>query len=157
MSMRNVVGVLEDQPDRLWSTFFAAVALADREHARLTLVKTYEPYPTFIWCGAFVAYIPPAEDAEVRAGRLLARAAEFVPIEIPVTTMVLGLHTERELRRLIQSAGYDALVAEERLLRRSKRLRRDCACAGVETVVVHATAHSEPQAVPEPAALSALC
>ncbi len=144
MSMRNVVGVLEDDPDRLWSTFASAVALAERERARLTLVKTLETGKVYVWCVPFAAggvYIPPEEDPGVQAGRLLARAAEFVPMEIPVTTQVLGLDTERDLRRLIGSGAYDAMVADERFLRHRRKLRRDCRRAVVEIVGVTATPH----------------
>jgi hypothetical protein len=149
MSMRNVVGVLEDEPDRLWSTFASAVELADRERARLTLVKTLETGRAYVWCvpfGAGSVYLPPDEDPGVHAGRLLARAAEFVPMEIPVTTLVLGLDTERDLRRLISRGDYDAVVANERFLRHRRKLRRDCRRAVVEIVAVAATVRPDPVA-----------
>ncbi len=153
MSMRNVVGVLEDRPDRMWSTFHAAVELAGRDHARLTLVKTYETGHLYSWCTPFATsvYLPLDEDPQVHAGRLLARAAEFVPMEIPVTTMVLGLETERDLRRLLGTGGYGAVVADERFLRRARKLRRECARANIATFGVHALPQREPEARPAPA------
>jgi hypothetical protein len=157
MSMRNVLGVLEDQKDRLWSTFEAAVELADTERARLTLVKTYEPPRCYMWCGPFAVgglCVPPDCEPEVDAGRLLARAAEFVPMEIPVTTMLLGLETQRELRRLVQSGAYDAVVASEPLLRRSRRLRRECRRDCIQTFAVAPTPSQEPGSVPAPVAPS---
>ena len=155
MSMRNVLGVLEDPDDRLWSTFAAAVALADAERARLTLVKTYTAGHLCMWCGPFAAggiYVPPdSEDPQATAGRALARAAEFVPMEIPVTTMVLGLETERELRRLVERGAYDALVASDELWRHSRRLRRECQRDGVEIVGVTPGPGHEPGARDLPA------
>ena len=157
MCMRNVLGVLEDGGDRLWSTFEAAVDLADRERARLTLVKTWTPVQYFSWCGPFAVgglYVPPETEPSVAAERLLARAAEFVPADIPVTTMLLSMETERDLRRLICGGAYDAVVADERFLRHARRLRRERGRDGVETRAVHATAHPQPEARPTPAVLS---
>jgi hypothetical protein len=152
MSLRNVVAVLEDRPGRLWSTFSAAVDLADREHARLTLAKTQEPEQRYAWCAPFAlgGYLPPEEDPLVHAGRLLAHAAEFVPMEIPVTTMVLGTDTERELRRLLSCGCHDAVVAGESFLRRARKLRRLCTDSGILTLAVQAAAHAEPEARPRP-------
>jgi hypothetical protein len=152
MSMRNVLGVLEDKSDRLWSTFEAAVALADEQRARLTLVKTRDSRQLGRWCacvGFGGVYVPPEQDDPcVTAGRLLARAAEFVPMQIPVTTLVLGLDTERELRRLVESGAYDAVVATERLLRHARGLRRECRRDCVETVEVRTHACCEPESRP---------
>ncbi len=157
MSMRNVVGVLEDRPSRLWSTFYAAVELADHQHARLTLVKTCTASQLYAWCGPLTVsglYVPPEEDPQVNAGRLLARAAEFVPMEIPVTTVLLGLDTQKDLCRLIKCGCYDALVADERFLRRARKLRRECGHSDVATLSVHATPHGEPGTTPAAPALS---
>jgi hypothetical protein len=153
MSMRNVVGVLEDRPDRLWSTFSAAVELADDQHARLTLVKTSETSQLYAWCAPLSiggVCIPPDEDPQLSAGRLLARAAEFVPMEIPLTTLVLGPDTQRDLCRLIEYGCYDALVASERFLRRARKLRRACGHSDIETVGVQATPQRAPERVPAP-------
>jgi hypothetical protein len=148
MSMRNVLAVLEDEEDRLWSSFDVAVGLAEREHARLTLVKTSELEHHLIWCAPFNAgiYVPPdATDPLVRAGRLLARAAEFVPMTIPVTTIVLGIETERELCRLIASGAFDAVVGDAKRLRHARRLRRECGRDRVELVTVQAVPHRRPE------------
>jgi hypothetical protein len=151
MSMRNVLGVLEDEEDRLWGTFAAAVELATRERARLTLVKTYEPPQHYMWCAPFAVgglFVAPDTDPQVEAGRLLARAAEFVPMDIPVTTMVLGIDAHRELRRLVACGAYDALVADADFMRHSRRLSRECRRDGVETVLVPATPHTGPELAP---------
>ena len=129
MCMRNVLCLLEQPEERFWSTFDTAVELAEREHARLTLVTSAEPGRVYTWCGAFMVgalYLPPDGDSEQTAARLLARVAELVPADIPVTTMVLSKEPRRDLRRLIRSGAYDALVSDERLLRRARLLRGDC-------------------------------
>ena len=132
MCMRNVLGVLEDPPERLWSTFTAAVELAAAERARLTLVKTRHSGRLLMWCAPFAVgglYVPPDEDPALSAGAALARAAACVPADIPVTSFVLGTETQRDLRRLVASGDFDALVASRRLLERARRLVRDCARA----------------------------
>src|SRR5579875_3322353 len=128
MSLRDVVAVLEDDDARCWSTFRAAVSLAEGEYARLTLVTTCHTTPLTMWCGPFApgaVYVPPdAEEPEVLAQRRLARAAEFVPMEIPLTTQVLSGDPLRALGQLMCGGRHDALVASGALLRRARRLRR---------------------------------
>lgn len=135
--MRNVLCVLEQSEERSWSTFATAIELAQRERARLTLVTGREPGRVCTWCAAFMVgalYVPPDGDPDQAAAQLLARAAEFVPGDIPVTTMVLSAEPKRDLRRLIRSGAYDALVADEQLLRRAWLLRGDCRRHGVTAI-----------------------
>jgi hypothetical protein len=139
MSMRNVLAILEDREDRLWSTFDAAVALADREHARLTLAKTRESGRVYILFSPYAVqdlYLPPDSDPAVAAGRLLARAAEFVPGDIPVTTLVLGSDTRRQLSRLVRSGAFDAVVGVDSLFRRAHRLGRELRRQGVAVIPI---------------------
>lgn len=141
MCMRDVLAVLEDRDDRWRSTLAAAVELAAREGARLTLAKTCQANHMYLWCAAFAvcgACAPVDSDPTVAAAHVLARATEFVPAEIPVTTMVLSSHTKRELRRLTGSGAYDALVAGEHLLGRTSRLRMDCERNGIAMFSVQA-------------------
>lgn len=94
MCMRNVLAVLEHDDQRLWSTFDAAVQLAEREHARLTVVTGADKPHVYAWCAGFAAgavYLPLDSDPDEIARRL-ARAAEFVrsrsrsrPWSYPVT------------------------------------------------------------------------
>lgn len=145
--MRNVLCVLEQPEERFWSTFATAIDLAERERARLTLVTGREPGRVYTWCAAFMVgalYVPPDGDPDQAAAQLLARVAEFVPGDIPVTTMVLSQEPKRDLRRLIRSGAYDALVADEHLLRRAWLLRGDSRKHEITTIGSHVLPGSSP-------------
>lgn len=148
MCMRNVLCVLEPPEECCWSTFATAIELAERERARLTLVTGRERGRVYTWCAAFMVgalYLPPDGDPDQAAAQLLARVAEFVPGDIPVTTMVLSAEPKRDLRRLIRSGAYDALVGDAHLLSRAWRLRRDCRRHGITTLASHLVPGSSPQ------------
>lgn len=133
MSARHVLGVLEDDGPSLWRTFDCAVALADRELARLTLAKTTDPGVLLRWFGGAamqsVALSSDELDFPRIASHTLARVVEFVPAGIPVTTVVLGTNTTRALLAVIERGCFDTLVAGETLLTR-RRLR--CALGRIE-------------------------
>jgi hypothetical protein len=139
MSMCNVLGVLGDGEDQAWATLHAAIALADAENARLTLVKTCDGGRSYVWITPFAyggAYVPPPLDSPADAARLLARVAEFVPGTIPVTTLVLGPDTQRSLVKLVRAGNYGAVVADQRLLSHCRRLRRELLREGIRQVPV---------------------
>jgi len=128
MSMCEVLAVLEDAEDQLWTTFEAAIDLAAAENARLTLAKTVEAGRSYMWLSPFAfggAYVPPPITAEADAERLLTRAAELVPAWLPVTTLMLGHDTQDALRRLIRNGRYGAVVAGPKLFRHCPRFARD--------------------------------
>ncbi len=78
----------------------AAISLAEREHARLTLAKTCASARTYVWVTPFAVgggYVPPALASPDEASRILSAAVERVPESIPVTTLVLGPDTKRAL------------------------------------------------------------
>lgn len=127
MSMCNVIGVLGDREETMWETFRTAVALAEAEHARLTLVKTCESGRTYVWIAPFAvggAYVPPPLDSPADACKLLAHVAEAVPDGISVTTLVLGPDTQNALLKLLRERPYGAVVADVDLLKHCRRLRR---------------------------------
>lgn len=139
MSLHHVLGVLEDREDRLWLAFSGAVRLAEAERARLTLVKTTDPGRIVRWFSPFVLgalYVPGGVDPQTAAAHALARAAEFVPQQVPVTTRLLGQDTQRALQRLVASGAYDALVATAALLSHYSKLTRDLRRLGVRAVAV---------------------
>ena len=150
MSLHHVLGVLEDSEDRLWATFSVAVRLADAERARLTLAKTTDPGWIVRWLGPFVVgslYVPADTDPVTAAGHALARAAEFVPAGIPVTTRLLGAHTFVALQLLIRGGDYDACVLTEALLARGPRLRRELSRCGVRSVAVARATRAQPDLI----------
>jgi len=139
MSMCNVLGVLGDSEDQARATLNAAIALADAENARLTLVKTCDCGRAYVWITPFAyggAYVPPPVDSPAEAARLLARVAEFVPGTISLTTLVLGPDTQRALVRLLHAGNYGAVVADKQLLSHCRRLRRELLREGIREVPV---------------------
>ncbi len=138
MSVHHVLGVLEDDERRLWSTFDCAVSLAAEQAARLTLVKTTDPGRLMRWFApsALQSMCVSAQELDFRtiASHTLARAAEFVPGSIPVTTVLLGEDTTGCLLAMLRNGPYDALVITEALLNR--RLRRELRRLGIRTVAV---------------------
>jgi hypothetical protein len=139
MSMCNVLGVLGDNEDQIRATLEAAIALADAENARLTLVKTCDDGRAYVWITPFAyggAYVPPPIDTPAEAARLLARVAEFVPETIPVTTLVLGHDTQGSLVKLVRAGNYGAVVADKQLLAHCRRLRRELRREGIREVPV---------------------
>jgi hypothetical protein len=139
-SFRHVLAVLDDDAQGACGVLDRAVELADAEHARLTLAKTSNPGWWWVCLGGFGALTcsVPLTDAELQegAGHQLARAAEFVPASIPLTTVVLGRDTARALRRLTEGACYDLLVVSDRLLAHSRKLRRAAGRLGISTLTV---------------------
>ena len=146
MCLKHVLAVLEDDESRLWSALDRAIELADAEHARLTLAKTTDPGWLMRWfapAGLHAMCVPAEElDTRVAASHKLARAAEFVPAWIPVTTLLLGQSTAHALAEMVQRGCYDAVVTPEGLLRHSRRLRTELRRLGIETVVAGCRASS---------------
>ena len=139
MSGHHVLGVLEDERSRLWRTFDCAVGLAGTEHSRLTLAKTSDPGRVMRWFAPAALQSMAISPNDLRfldiASDTLAMVAEFVPAEIPVTTLTLGQNTLCALIALIDRGAYDVLVASDRLLGR-RRLRRALARSGLRTCPV---------------------
>lgn len=140
MSFHHVLGVLDDDPDEIRMVLGDAVRLAEADRARLTLAKTTDPGRVVRWlrpCAALSVLVPMAEmlsaeaDMKAIAGHRLARAAEFVPASIPITTILLGPRTGSALRVLVKGGSYDLVVAGAALLARNRRLSRDLRRLGV--------------------------
>ncbi len=148
MSAHHVLGVLEDDERRLWSTLDRAVRLAAEQPARLTLAKTTNPGRLMRWFApaALQSMCVSAQELDFQtiASHTLARAAEFVPGSIPVTTVLLGPDTTGCLVTMLRDGPYDALVTTEALLNR--RLRHELRRLGIRTVVV--PRRSAPPAIP---------
>jgi hypothetical protein len=147
MSFRHVLGVLEDDEDRLWTVLDRAVDLAEAECAPLTLAKTSDPGWIVRWLEPFVilsAFLPTVRpDFHAKAGDRLARAAEFVPGSIPITTLILGLDTPCALRALAQTGTYDVVVATAALLARNRLLTRELRRRGICTLGIPCTGDAQ--------------
>jgi len=147
MSIQHVLGVLEDDDRRLWAAFGRALELAEAEHARLTLAKTTDPGRLMRWFApaALQSASLAIEDFEGwrAADYALARVLEFVPAEIPVTTVLLGHNTAGSLLALVRRSSFDCLVMSDRL-GQCRRLRRALLTLEVKTVLT-----SHPQTNPD--------
>ncbi|HEY2441210.1 MAG TPA: hypothetical protein VGI07_13325 [Solirubrobacteraceae bacterium] len=140
MSAHHILGVLEDDEQRLWATLDRAIALADAERARLTLAKTTDPGWMMRWFGSAglnaMCVSSDLLDLRTSASHKLARAAEFVPACVPVTTLLLSESTPSALMELVRRGHHDVLVVTDALLGRSRRLRRELEREDVRIVLV---------------------
>lgn len=122
-----MLAVLGDDEQLVAETLSSAVALAEDQHARLTLVKTCDEGRAYVCIAPFAfgaAYVPPAVDSPEEAARILAGFAEQVPACIPLTTLVLGQDTQRSLLELLRTGNFGAIVASADLISHCRRLRR---------------------------------
>ena len=150
MSAHHVLGVLEDDERRLWATLEQAIAVAEAEHARLTLAKTTDPGWLMRWFApaALNAMCVAAGELDFRtaASHKLARAAEFVPGCVPVTTMLLGESTATALTELIGRGQHDVVVMSDAMHAHCRRLRCALKAQGVRAVLVPTRPASDEQA-----------
>jgi hypothetical protein len=158
VSAHHVLGVLEDDEQRLWATLEQAIAVAEAEHARLTLAKTTDPGWLMRWFApaALNAMCVSSEELDFRtaASHKLAHVAEFVPGCVPVTTLVLGESTTPALVDLIGRGEYDVVVLSDALHGHCRRLRCVLKEQGIRTVLVPsrpATGAEAPGSSPGPA------
>jgi hypothetical protein len=91
-----------------------AAELAEEGHGRLTLAAVAHPGRLVTWLSGLAisaAALPPVRDELVTlAEHRLARAAEFMPGTISLTTMVITEPPRRSVRRLLDSGCFDLLV-----------------------------------------------
>jgi len=148
MSAHQILGVLEDGESRMWAAFWRALELAETEQARLTLAKTTDPGWLMRWFGPAAlqsaALQPGDPEGLTMASYALARVVEFVPPEIPVTTVLLGHSTAASLLRLIRSGSFDLVVLTPQLAH-DRRLRRELPKLGIGTALT-----SQPHTQPDP-------
>jgi hypothetical protein len=134
---RHVLAILDGEPEDYRHVMARAAELADAEHARLTLAKTRGPsWLAHGVCVFPLVAVPPAVDLEQHARDVLARTAELIPETVSLSTLLLGDDACLSLRRLLGRGDYDLLVADERYLRRKRRLRRLLQRADISTLAV---------------------
>jgi len=80
-----------------------------------------------VWAARLAPRAACAAEPDMRtiARDQLARAAEFVPVSIPLMTVLLGADTSCALHGLAAANGYDLLVISGALPDHSHRLRRE--------------------------------
>lgn len=126
-SFRHIIALLDHDERGMWSVLDRAVELAEAERARLTLAKTTDPGPLVRWFAplAMLSRVAPVNEPDIQtmAANQLARAAEFVPACVRLTTILLGPDTIRALHQLAASGAYDLIVMRDGA--HSRRLRRE--------------------------------
>jgi hypothetical protein len=128
-SFHEILALLDHDAEAMWSVLDRAVELADAERARLTLAKTTDPGRLARWFAplALLSRVAVVADTETErfARDQLARASEFVPLSVPLTTVLLGRDTPRALRQMAGQRTYDLLVVNSGLTAHCLRLRRE--------------------------------
>jgi hypothetical protein len=149
VSAYHVLGVLEDDDQRLWATLEQAIAVAEAEYARLTLAKTTDPGWLMRWFApaALNAMCVSSEELDFRtaASHKLARAAEFVPGCVPVTTMLLGDSTATALAELIARGPHDVVVMSDVMHAHCRRLRCALKTHDIRAVLVPSRPGANPR------------
>jgi nucleotide-binding universal stress UspA family protein len=100
-----------------WAALHRAIAVADGQHALLTIAAVVGE-PT-VWLGYGPIVMPYTREALVRElerdmQRKLAAARDEVPATISVTTQLLHGRPARALAELAESGNYDLVVAGPR-------------------------------------------
>jgi hypothetical protein len=121
MICRNILAILSGDDRQVDAVIANATDLAEDSHGTLTLAAlTGDSW----WMRALAALAlgagayAPREDLTTEAERTVARAAEFIPTGISVTTLVTN-----DARRLVESGRYDLLVIGAKQVAR-RRLAR---------------------------------
>ena len=153
-TFRHVLALLHDDEREACGILDRAVAIADAEHARLTLAKTSDPGRLVRWCGPLAALgrcapmLPP--DPRAIASRTLGQMTDRVPRSIPLGLLVLAPDTAGSMRKLLSQTRYDLVVVSRKALARDLRLgrllRRNQVC--VLALTAEASGPREPRSAP---------
>jgi hypothetical protein len=135
----HLVALLDHDEHTMWSVVDRAIELAEAKQAPLTLAATAGQGRLAGWLGplTLLSRVGPVADADlrIRAGDQLARAAEFVPSSIPLSTVRLATDGAGAVRQLGQSGSYDLLVIGHRLITCSRRIRRELRRSGLSVLI----------------------
>jgi nucleotide-binding universal stress UspA family protein len=134
-----LVALLDLDEQAMWSVVDRAIELAEAKRAPLTLAATTGQARVAGWLVPLrlLSRVTPVADADLRlrAANQLARAAEFVPASIPLTTLRLAGDGPGAVRELAQSGSYDLLVIGHQLIARSRRTRRELRRTGLSVLI----------------------
>jgi nucleotide-binding universal stress UspA family protein len=108
-----------------WAALDQAIAVADSQHALLTIAGVI-PEPT-VWLGIGPAVVPYTRESMLRElerdmQQKLAAARDEVPATVSVTTRLLHGRPARVLAELAESGRYDLVVAGPRRVGWLRRL-----------------------------------
>lgn len=111
-----------------------AIDLAQSEHSRLTILTAQTPPPACACLGGVTGLVP-AEliDRRGAAQKVLRRALERVPPELPVTTILTQQPIRSTLIREAESGRYDLVVMGSR----GRGALRSAALGSVSHYVLH--------------------
>ena len=92
-----------------------AIDLAQSEHSRLTLLTAQTPFPAYACLGSVNGVVPPElVDQTGAAQKVLRRALEQVPPDLPVTTILAdGRPRQAGLARHLAEAAAERVEGRE--------------------------------------------
>jgi hypothetical protein len=116
---RSVLAVIEGDLPESTAVVERAAAIAEESHSWLTLAGLAQLDSRVAWLAALAltagCLAPTRDDSESLAQHGVARAAEFIPATVGLTTMVISWPPRRRVRRLLAGDRYDLLVIGARL------------------------------------------
>jgi hypothetical protein len=125
--LRGVLAVIGDDPAESDAVVERAAALSEQSHGRLAIAAIAHLDSRLIWLAGLAltqsCLGPRRDELETQAQHRLARAGQFIPATVGLTTMVMVESPRRALRRLLADGRYDLLVIGARLAGRRALVR----------------------------------
>jgi hypothetical protein len=125
--LRGLLAVIGDDAGESEAVVERAAALAGESHSRLAIAAIAHVDSRLNWLAGLAltqsCLGPRRDELETEAQHRLARAAEFIPATVGLTTMVIAEPPRRALRRLLADGQYDLLVIGARLAGRGALVR----------------------------------
>jgi hypothetical protein len=116
---RGVLALIADDAAEADAVVERSVRLAEQAHGRLTIAALACPDVRRTWLAGLAlmgtCLAPRQSNCVTVAQHRLARVAEFIPVTIGLTTLIIGEPPRAPVRRLLASGRYDLLVIGARL------------------------------------------